>query len=43
MNCLIIHGSKVGEDPQKFLDGVYKVLSAMRVISREKMKLASYQ
>ena len=36
-------GSMVGAYPQEFLDGVYKVLSAMRVISREKMKLASYQ
>ena len=43
MNPPIFLGSKVGEDPQEFLDGVYKVLSAMRVISREKMKLASYQ
>ena len=35
--------SKVGEHPQYFLDGVYKVLSAMGVTSREKEKLASYQ
>ncbi|XP_069143486.1 uncharacterized protein [Solanum lycopersicum] len=33
----------MGEDPQEFLDGVYKVLSAMGVISREKEELASYK
>ena len=36
-------GSKVGEDPQEFLDGVYKVLSTMEVTCREKGELASYQ
>ena len=35
--------SKVGEHPQYFLDGVYKVLSAMLVTSWEKEELASYQ
>ena len=43
MNTPIFLGSKVGEDPQEFLDGVYKVLSVMRVTSREKAELASYQ
>ena len=43
MNPLFFLGSKVGEDPQEFLDGVDKVLSAMGVTSREKAKLASYQ
>ena len=43
MNPPIILVSKVGEDPQEFLDGVYKVLSAMGVTSREKVELASYQ
>ena len=43
MNPHIILGSKVGEDPQEFLDGVYKVLSAMGVTPREKAELASYQ
>ena len=43
MNPPIFLGSKVGEDPQEFLDGVYKVLSAMGVISREKEELASYK
>ncbi|XP_069152739.1 uncharacterized protein [Solanum lycopersicum] len=35
--------SKVNEDLQEFLDGVYKLLSAMGVTSREKAELASYQ
>ena len=43
MNPLIFIGSKVGEDPQEFLDGVYKVLSTMEVTCREKGELASYQ
>ena len=30
-------------DPQEFLDGVYNVLSAIGVTSREKAELASYQ
>ena len=29
MNPLIFFGSKVGDCPQEFLDGVYKVLSSM--------------
>ena len=36
MNPPIFLGSKVGEDPQEFLYGVYKVLSDMGVISRER-------
>ena len=36
MNPPIFHGSKVGEDPQEFLYGVYKVLSYMGVTSRKK-------
>ena len=43
MNPVIFLGSKEGEDPQKFLDGVYKVLSAMWVTFREKAELDSYQ
>ena len=43
MNLLIFVGSKVGEDPQEFLHGVYKVLSSTRVTSKEKAELASYQ
>ena len=43
MNPPIIHGSKVGEDPQEFLDGLYNVLSVMGVTSRPKAELAYYQ
>ena len=43
MNSLIFLGSKVGEDPQEFLNGMYKVINAIRVTSREKAELASYQ
>ena len=43
MNPPIFLGSKVGEDSQEFLDGVYKVLSAMGVTSREDAELDSYQ
>ena len=35
INLYIYHGSKMAEDPQEFLDGVYKVLSSMGVTSRE--------
>ena len=41
MNLLIFHGFKVGEYSLEFLDGVYNVLSAIGVTSREKVKLAS--
>ena len=43
MSPPIFLGSKVGEDPQEFLDGVYKLLSALGVTSSEKMKLDLYQ
>ena len=43
MNPPILLGSKVGEDTLEFHDGVYKVLSAMAVTSREKAELGSYQ
>ena len=36
MNLPIFLGCKLGEDPKKFLDGVYKVLSAMGVKSRRR-------
>ena len=36
MNPPIFLGSKVGEDPQEFLDGVYKVLSAMEWLLERK-------
>ena len=43
MNRPIFMVSKVNEYTKEFLDGVYNVLSAMRVTSREKVELASYQ
>ena len=43
MNPPIFLVSKVVEDPQEFLDDVYKMLSAMGVTSRKKAELASYQ
>ena len=43
MNPPIFYGSKVDEDPQEFLDEVYKVLYVIRVTSSEKPELASYQ
>ena len=43
MNPRLCLGSNVGEDLQDFLDGVYKVLSAMGDTSREKAELVSYQ
>ena len=43
MNPLVFLGSKVGEDPQEFLNVVYKIVNAMGVTSREKAELVSYQ
>ncbi len=42
MNPPIFLVSKVGEDPQEFLDGLYNVLSVMRVTSSEKVYQVSY-
>ena len=42
-NPPIFLGSKVNEDPQEFLYGVYNVLSAMGVTSWKKAELASYK
>ena len=39
MNPPIFIDSKVEEDPQKFLDGAYKVLSSMGGKSREEAEL----
>ncbi|XP_049345476.1 uncharacterized protein LOC125806778 [Solanum verrucosum] len=36
-------GSKVGEDPQNFLDEVYKIVNSMGVTSIKKRELAAYQ
>ena len=33
----------MGEDPQDFLDEVYKIVHAMGVTSKEKVELVSYQ
>ena len=33
----------MGEDPQEFIDEVYKIVHAIGVTSREKAELASYQ
>ena len=35
--------SKVGEDPQKFIDEVYKIVHVVGVTFRVKAELASYQ
>ena len=43
INTPIFLGSNVGEDNQKYLDGVYKVLSVMGITSMEKEELASYK
>ena len=43
MNPPIFLVFKVREDPQEFLDGVYKLLSAMGVTFREKEELSLYQ
>ncbi|MDV3190800.1 MAG: hypothetical protein Q8838_02735 [Candidatus Phytoplasma australasiaticum] len=43
MNPPEFYGSKVDEDPQEFIDEVYKVLSIMGANSEEKAELAAYQ
>ena len=43
MNPPIFLGSRIGEDPQGFLDEIYKFVDAMGVSSRENAELASYQ
>ena len=43
MNPPTFLGSKVGEDPQAFLDEVYKIVHDMGVTYTEKVELASYQ
>ena len=43
MNAPTFYGSKVKEDPQGFIDEVFKVLNAMGVFSQEKVELASYK
>ena len=43
MNPSIFLGSKVNEDPQEFLEEVYKNVEAMGVSSSERAELAGYQ
>ena len=43
MNPPTSYGSKVDEDPQEFINEVYKLLYAMGVSSSEKAELATYQ
>ncbi|XP_049364054.1 uncharacterized protein LOC125828771 [Solanum verrucosum] len=43
MNPPEFHGSKLEEDPQRFINEVYKVLAIMGVSSQEKAELAAYQ
>ena len=43
MNPPTFHGTKVDEDPQGFIDEVFKVVDTMRLTSREKAGLATYQ
>ena len=43
MSPPIFFGSKEDEDPQNFLDEVYKILYGMGVTSIEKAELAAYQ
>uniref|UniRef100_M1DBW5 Retrotransposon gag protein n=1 Tax=Solanum tuberosum TaxID=4113 RepID=M1DBW5_SOLTU len=43
MNPPVFVGSKVGEDPQEFVEEVYKIVDAMGVTSVEKAGLATYQ
>ena len=43
MNPPTFYGSKVDEEPQEFIDEVYKILHAMGVSSSEKVELATYQ
>src|SRR5688572_24094891 len=43
MNPLEFYGSMVGEDPQEFIDQVFKVVAIMGVTSVERPKLVAYQ
>lgn len=43
MNPPEFYGSKVEENPQRFIDEVYKVFAIMGVYSEEKAELAAYQ
>ncbi|WMV45709.1 hypothetical protein MTR67_039094, partial [Solanum verrucosum] len=43
INPLTFFGSKVEEDPQGFIDEVFKVLDVMGVSPQEKAELAAYE
>ncbi|WMV08943.1 hypothetical protein MTR67_002328 [Solanum verrucosum] len=43
MSLSEFHGPKVGENPQEFVEEIYKILDNMRVTSVEKAELAAYQ
>ncbi|KAK4737364.1 hypothetical protein R3W88_001061 [Solanum pinnatisectum] len=43
MNPMEFHGSKVEDDPQEFIDEVYKMLMIMGVTPVEKAELDAYQ
>jgi len=43
MNPPEFHGSKLDEDPQDFIDEIYKILDIMGVTSNEKAELAAFQ
>ena len=43
MNPPVFLGSKVGEDPQHFLEAFHKIIDAMGVNSIEEEELATYQ
>ena len=43
MNPLTFHDTKVDEDPQGFIDVLFKVVYATGVTPKEKKELAAYQ
>ena len=43
MNPPVFTGSKAGEDPQNFIDEVWKILKAMHATETEGVELISYQ
>ncbi|XP_049378068.1 uncharacterized protein LOC125842807 [Solanum stenotomum] len=43
MSPLMLFGSKVNEDPQEFVEEIYKIVDAMGMTSIEKAELATYQ
>ena len=43
MNPPIFHGTKDDEDPQGFIDGIFKVVDVMGMTPRDKAKLVAYK